>query len=163
MPIENPFDHLIIVGPDMHVDQWMSLLQREGLADGAQLSDKVTLWHSGTQICLTDQGISKIQGECQRHSNSLLLIDTLSSSIKGMYEENQSEIAIPVMALRTACASVTGTITTVVNHHSRKDGYGSSGTTASRGSSALPGACDSTISLNYFRQGIDGVARTDCR
>ena len=162
--IDNPFDHLIIVGPDMHVDQWMTLLQREGLADGPKLSDKVTLWHSGTQISLSDQGIEKIKGECQRHLNSLLLIDTLSSSISSMnLEENRSEIAAPIMALRGACASAGSTITTVVNHHSRKDGYGSSGTSASRGSSALPGACDSTISLNYFRIGLDGVERTDRR
>ena len=164
IPIENAFDHLIIVGPDMHVDQWMTLLQREGLADGAKLSDKVTLWHSGTQISLSDHGISKIREECQKHSNSLLLIDTLSSSINSLnLDENRSEIATPVMALRTACASVPGTITTVVNHHSRKEGYGASGTSASRGSSALPGACDSTISLNYFRTGIDGVERSDRR
>ena len=164
IPIENPFDHLIIVGPDMHVDQWMALLQREGLADGAKLSDKVTLWHSATQISLSDQGIARIKGKCQRHLNSLLLIDTLSSSISSMnLDENRSEIAVPLMALRTACASVGTSITTVVNHHASKQGYGSSGTTASRGSSALPGACDSTISLNYFRQGIDGVERTDRR
>ena len=164
IPIENAFDHLIIVGPDMHVDQWMTLLEREGLADGPKLSEKVTLWHSGTLISLTDQGISRIQGECQRHSNSLLLIDTLASSISSMnLDENRSEIAVPLMSLRTACASVPGTITTVVNHHASKQGYGASGTSASRGSSALPGACDSTISLNYFRQGIDGVERTDRR
>ena len=162
--IENPFDHLIIVGPDMHVDQWMTLLQREGLADGAKLSEKVTLWHSGTQISLSDQGISKIKGECQKHLNSLLLIDTLSSSISSLnLDENRSEIAVPLMALRTQCASAGGSITTVVNHHASKQGYGSSGTSASRGSSALPGACDSTISLNYFRQAIDGVERADRR
>ena len=164
VPIENSFDHLIIVGPDMHVDQWMSVLQREELADGPKLSDKVTLWHSGTQISLSDHGISLIREECQRHSNSLLLIDTLSSSINSLnLDENRSEIATPVMALRAACASVTGTITTVVNHHSKKEGYGASGTSASRGSSALPGACDSTVSLNYFRTGIDGVERSDRR
>ena len=164
IPIENPFDHLIIVGPDMHVDQWMTLLQREGLAEGPKLSDKVTLWHSGTQISLSEQGIEKIKGECQRHSNSLLLIDTLASSIASLnLDENRSEIAVPLMALRVACASAGFSITTVVNHHASKQGYGSSGTSASRGSSALPGACDSTISLNYFRTGIDGVERTDRR
>ena len=162
--IDNPFDHLIIVGPDMHVDQWITLLQREGLADGPKLSDKVTLWHSGTQISLSDQGIQKIKGECQKHSNSLLLIDTLSSSIASLnLDENRSEIAVPLMALRVACASAGLTITTVVNHHAKQQGYGASGTSASRGNSALPGACDSAISLNYFRTGIDGVERTDRR
>lgn len=162
--IENPFDHLIIVGPDMQLCQWFALLQREGLADGPRLGDQVTLWDSASCISLSDQGILKIREQCEKHANSLLLIDTLSSSINSLdIDENRSEIARPIIGLRNALAPLRGSITTIVNHHSTKQGQGSSGTSAARGSGALPGACDATLMLNYFRQGIDGIERSDRR
>ena len=85
-PDENSFDHLIIVGPDMHVDQWMSVLQREELADGPKLSDKV--WHSGTQILLVIMGFL-----CAgRNANGIQTVD-LSSSINSLnLDEKESRL-----------------------------------------------------------------------
>ena len=99
--------------------------------------------------------------ECQRHSNSLspsILFEFVNSL---NLDENRSEIRLRWLYGRHA--SVTGTITTVVNHHS-KEGYGASGTSASRGSSALPGACDSTVSpgLPHRHRWCRAIRPTPC-
>ena len=166
VPILDRFEHLIVVGTDMDRPQWFKLFFREGLAhkidDKVILDNRITLWDSSSDVQLDDAGIALIREECQRHSNSLLLVDTLRSTTSSLgLDENRTEICAPVYALKMACASAS--VTTVVNHHTNKSVSGGSAITASAGSNALPGACDNTILMNWAKDCPDGQRRTDFR
>lgn len=166
VPILDRFEHLVIVGTDMDKAQWFKLFFREGLAhkldDQVILDKRITLWDASSNIQLDESGCSLIREECSKHSNSLLLVDTLRSTTSSLgLDENRTEICGPIYALKMACASAS--VTAVVNHHTNKSVTGGSAITASAGNNAIPGACDNTILMNWAKDCPDGQRRTDFR
>lgn len=170
--IHDRFDHAVIVGTDMAAVGWADLLVREGLAAYASNNDcrmtrrrlawvdpRITLWPSEEEMQLNAQGLAAIRAECEQHSNSLLLVDTLRSVTTALgLDEHRPEIARPVFQLREAVAGLN--VTTVVNHHENKSG---SGLQAVAGSSALVGAVDAICSMRWLTPVAEGVEQTDDR
>ena len=160
------FEHLIIVGTDMSAAGWGKVLAREGLAEYREdkrcmtwLDSRVTLFDSSFEIQLNGSGIKAIREECAKHSNSLLLVDTLRSVTTSLgIDEYKPEIVKPVYALRNAIADLS--VTTVVNHHENKSGQGLG---AVAGSGALVGAVDVICSMQWLNPVASGLKQTDDR
>ena len=160
------FEHLIIVGTDMSTAGWGRILQREGLAEIAEdhrsftwIDHRITLMDSESDLALNAAGISWIREECRRHSNSLLLIDTLRSVTTTLgIDEYKPEIVRPLYALRKAIADLN--VTTVVNHHENKSGTGMN---AVAGSGALVGAVDVVLSMQWLNPVEVGLQQVDDR
>lgn len=164
--IYDRFEHLIILGTDMSMAGWAKILVREGLAEYradkrslAWIDPRITLIDSSYEIQLNGSGIKAIRAECQRHSNSLLLVDTLRSVTTALgIDEFRPEIVKPVYALRNAVADLN--VTTVVNHHENKSG---TGLNAVAGSGALVGAVDVVCSMQWLNPVANGIKQTDDR
>ena len=160
------FEHLIIVGTDMSTAGWGRILQREGLAEIAEdhrsftwIDPRITLIDSESDLALNAAGISWIREECRRHSNSLLLVDTLRSVTTALgIDEYKPEITRPLYALRKAIADLN--VTTVVNHHENKSGTGMN---AVAGSGALVGAVDVVLSMQWLNPVEGGLKQVDDR
>ena len=160
-PILNRCSTLIICGGDMGISQWHKLLIREGLAtviNGmVHIVPEVILFPKGTNIQLTGQGIKTIDGLCLEHRNAMLLIDTFRSQTECLgYEENSRDAVRPFERLFETLAASKSGVTTVVIHHTKKDGN-SSAVKASSGHQATPGAFDQTLNMNWLAPDPIGI------
>ena len=164
--IHRPFDHLVILGTDMSESGWLKLFAREGLASIDPINHqllwfdkRITLISSGSDVCLDSSGIELIRAECSRHSNSLLLVDTLRSvTTKLGIDEYRPEITRPLYQLKSQLDGLS--VTTVVNHHENKSG---NGLAAVAGSSALTGAVDVVLSMQWLYPTEQGLKQDDDR
>ena len=163
--IHQRFDHVVIAGTDMDLGGWVKIFVREGLASVDAygrliwLDKRITLFHSGVDFQLSSSGCSKLREECAKHSNSLLLLDTLRSVTSQLgLDEYKPEIVRPLYALRNAIAGLS--VTTVVNHHENKSGTGLGSVS---GSSAIVGAMDAIVSMKWVQPVSDGLDQIDKR
>ena len=145
----------------MGISQWHKLLIREGLAtviNGmVHIVPEVILFPKGTNIQLTGQGIKTIDGLCLGHRNAMLLIDTFRSQTECLgYEENTRDAVRPFERLFETLAASKSGVTTVVIHHTKKDGN-SSAVKASSGHQATPAAFDQTLNMNWLAPDPIGI------
>lgn len=173
-PARKPWNKLIISGNDMSSAQWLKYLLREGLATcvsgdynspDAQFlpSEDVILWDQGRPARLDESGIEAMRAMCERHPDSLLVIDSLRSNIDSSYDENKAEIREPIERAKEALAGCE--VTVVLVHHARKGEGGSSAISAAAGSNAISAACDGTLYMRYLTGdgAMEGSFRSDYR
>ena len=160
-PIHNRCSVLIICGGDMGISQWHKLLIREGLATVVNglvhIVPEVILFPKGKNIQLTSQNIKTIDKLCINNLNAMLLVDTFRSQTERLgYEENSRDAVRPFERLFETLAASKSGVTTVVIHHTKKDGN-SSAVKASSGHQATPGAFDQTLNMNWLAPDPIGI------
>jgi hypothetical protein len=153
-PIHSYCDHLIIYGNDMALNQWSTLLIREGLAkvaDGlVHFTPFVSLYAKGNSIQLSPPGIKNIVRDCKKNPNPMVLIDTYRSQTSSLdLKENEREAARPLEDLMSALAAAKCKTTIVCLHHAKKSG-GATAVDASSGHGAIPAAFDQTIDMAWL-------------
>lgn len=144
---------IVIAGPDMNDGDWYAPLLRAGMVeeDGSINDPILALYTAKHRFSLDPDGIEKLVALAEETPGYLLLIDSYHAAIRGLgISEKDEALADPLIDAQQALAPYG--ITIIVVHHSGKGSTDGSATTASRGSTSLPGATSMNVSLSRKQQ-----------
>jgi hypothetical protein len=144
---------IVIAGPDMNDGDWYAPLLRAGMVeeDGSINDPILALYTAKHRFSLDPDGIEGLVALAEERPGYLLLIDSYHAAIRGLgISEKDEGLADPLIDAQQALAPYGVTI--VVVHHSGKGSTDGSATTASRGSTSLPGATSMNVSLSRKQQ-----------
>lgn len=163
-PLHGPCPKVYIVGTDQPENDWFTLFKREGLVtkEGELGGPVEMLWHTGSPLHLTPEGVEHLQGIAEANPGSLFLIDSYHACCSPLgLEEAASSFDGPARQLAEALSPHKATLAMI--HHTNKSVSGGNATNASRGSNALPAAASLTILMNWFKQPLEGQTQSDHR
>ncbi|WP_225867197.1 AAA family ATPase, partial [Cyanobium sp. PCC 7001] len=160
-PLWGPCPPVLLIGPDQPGRDWRRMLIHVGLMadDGRIKAPLVGLAHSGQPLHLTPEGIDTIASYAQRHPGLLVIVDSLTTAATmplGLKEESP-EAAMPVQELMEQLEPHGATL--VLIHHAGKGNAQGSGTTASRGTTAIPGFASQVLKLEPVNPNNPGDRR----
>ncbi|MFM9089170.1 MAG: hypothetical protein ACKOPT_13745 [Cyanobium sp.] len=138
---------MLIVGTDQPDNDWGRMLKEVGLLqDGAITGPIVRLFHRGSPLHLSPEGIEKIADFAANHPNLFILLDSVAALTSPLgLDENSAEIVEPIHDLLEALEPHSATVVAI--HHASNGRAGESATLASRGSTALPAAASQIVKL----------------
>jgi hypothetical protein len=176
MPFHGPCPPVLLLGPDMTMEDWADLLVPLGLArriddDDDILSDEfelellppiAVLWHEGSGVVLDEEGLEAIEDKLRQHPGALLIGDSYTALVQHTgLDEWKPEFIGPLMDLKHVC-SLYGA-TSVMIHHSGKEKAAERASSASRGGNALPAAVSQTIAMRWLQGAGAGAVCRDNR
>ncbi|MFN7632454.1 MAG: AAA family ATPase [Cyanobacteriota bacterium] len=159
LPLYGPCPPVLIVGTDQPDNDWGRMLLEVGLLpDGKVSAPIVRLFHRGSPLHLSPEGIEAIAVYAASHPKLFVLLDSVAALTSPLgLDENSAEIVEPINDLLEALEPHGATVVAI--HHASKGRAGESATLASRGSTALPAAASQIISLGGVATGRPGEAQ----
>jgi hypothetical protein len=152
-----PCPPVIIVGTDMPLTDWRSMLTASGLMERTTsgkwrlLPPIVRLWHRGDPLHIDEEGIERLTTICEAHPGALLLVDSYAAVTAPLgIEESKPEAAEPLYGLCEAVEPYG--ITTVMIHHSSKSRADERASNAARGSNAITATASQMLSLKWHSE-----------
>ncbi|QNJ15921.1 hypothetical protein SynA1840_00366 [Synechococcus sp. A18-40] len=156
---------ILIVGPDQTEDDWQECLLRAGLsdADGNLVDAIVGVFHKGCPLHLDEGGIDQIVEYCRKYPDLIILLDSYCTATAALgLEEKSNSYADPLLDLQEAIAPYNSRL--IVIHHSNRHSARGRASSASRGTTALPGIVSQTVSLAWVSDPEDNpLAPADYR
>lgn len=145
---------VIIVGTDMGLPDWRSMLMAAGLMEKAStgkyklLPPIIQLWHRESPLHLDESGLDRLAAMCEANPDALILIDSFAAVTAPLgIDEFKPEAAEPLYALCEAVEPYGAT--TVLIHHSSKSRSGEQASNAARGSNAITAVPSQLINLSW--------------
>lgn len=156
LPFYGPCPAVLIVGTDQPDNDWGRMLQEVGLLPDKKVSAPIVrLFHRGSPLHLSPEGIEAIAVYAASHPKLFVLLDSIAALTSPLgLDENSAEIVEPINDLMEALEPHGATVVAI--HHASKGRSGESATLASRGSTALPAAASQIISLGRVATGRPG-------
>ena len=156
LPLYGPCPPVLIIGTDQPDNDWARMLQEVGLLPDKKVSAPIVrLFHRGSPLHLSPEGIEAIAAYAASHPKLFVLLDSIAALTSPLgLDENSAEIVEPINDLMEALEPHGATVVAI--HHASKGRSGESATLASRGSTALPAAASQIISLGRVATGRPG-------
>ena len=145
---------VIIVGTDMGLPDWRSMLMAAGLMEKTTagkyklLPPIIKLFHRESPLHLDESGLERLSAICEANPDALIFIDSFAAVTAPLgIDEFKPEAAEPLYALCEAVEPYGAT--TVLIHHSSKSRSGEQASNAARGSNAITAVPSQLINLAW--------------